>query len=190
MMAEDNAIVLDFLPKGKPSAPGSGPVVQLLGVEHFTLLEAVPKPGATMDVGDKVFIGKENREKIELIKGRINYKSLTSDSVSELEGLLVSLVAGNKQKYLDFFNNSKPISLMRHSVELLPGMGKKHVLAFLGERDKKKFDSFEEMQSRVKGFPDPIKSVVKRILEELEGPEDKHYLFVRPPAEPKPFRRY
>ena len=31
------------------------------------------------------------------------------------------------------------------------------------------------------------KSIIKRIVEELEGPLDKHYIFVRAPSEPKQF---
>ena len=68
------------------------------------------------------------------------------------------------------------------------------MLDLLDEREKKKFDSFEEITERVKGVPDPKKAVIKRIMEELEGPDDKHFIFVRPPAAPKkqfyPRKRY
>ena len=39
------------------------------------------------------------------------------------------------------------------------------------------FKSFADIKERVKLIPDPEKSVVKRILQELEGNE-KHMLFV------------
>ena len=77
------------------------------------------------------------------------------------------------------FSNFFIISNIRHQIELLPGMGKKHTLAILDEREKKNFDSFEEIMTRVKGCPDPFKSIVKRILEELEDSDLKHYLFIR-----------
>jgi putative nucleotide binding protein len=185
MTAEEYAYVLDYMPTGKPSAPKTEPLAQVIGKDYFTLLEVIPKPGTTLSVGEKVYIGKETREKIELIKGRISYKDLTSNSLSELEEIITKILDEQKEKILLFFNTSRGISLRRHQLELLPGMGKKHMLALLDEREKKPFTTLEEIPVRVKGTPEPLKAVVKRIIEELEGPEDKHYLFARPPAEPR-----
>ncbi len=188
MTAEEYALVLDFMPTGKPSAPKTEAIAQVIGRDYFTLLELVPKPGITLNVGEEVYIGKEVREKIELVKGRIAYKDLTSNSLSELDEVITKILEAKKEKVLNFFNSSRAISLRRHQLELLPKMGKKHMLALLDEREKKPFASIEDILGRVKGTPDPLKSVVKRIIEELEGPEDKHYLFVRPPAEPRPMQ--
>lgn len=184
MITEEHGIVIDFMPAGKPSAFKPEPLVQLLGKDHFTLLEATVKPGIKPVIGEEVYIGRENRDKIEIIKGRIGFKDLTSNSLSELEGIITKMVEANKEKYLNFYNTAKGISLKRHQLELLPGMGKKHMLAALDEREKKPFESFEDISKRVKGIPDPTKMVIKRITEELEGIEDKHYLFVRAPAAP------
>jgi len=185
MTAEENAVVLDFMPTGKPSAAKTEPLAQVIGKDFFTLLEVVPKAGTNLNVGEDVYVGKDERPKIELIKGRIAYKDLTSNSLAELEEVITKMVGDKKEKFLAFYNTSRGISLRRHQLELLPGMGKKHMLAMLDEREKKPFASMEEILQRVKGAPDPVKAVVKRIMEELEGPEDKHYLFVRPPAEPR-----
>ncbi|MFA5358014.1 MAG: DUF655 domain-containing protein [archaeon] len=184
MITEEQGIVIDFLPTGKSSAFKPEPLVQLVGKGYFTLLEATVKPGVKPVVGDEVYIGKENRDKIEIIKGRIGFKDLTSNSLSELEGIITKMVESNKEKYLNFYNAAKGISLKRHQLELLPGMGKKHMLAVLDEREKKPFESFADISNRVKGISDPQKLIIKRILEELEGIEDKHYLFVRAPAAP------
>jgi len=186
MTAEEYALVLDFMPTGKPSAAKTEPIAQAIGKDYFTLLELVPKPGVSLIVGEEVYVGKEERPKVELVKGRITYKDLTSNSLSELEEVIAKVVESKKEKFLAFFNTSRAISLRRHQLELLPGMGKKHMLAILDEREKKPFATLEEVVLRVKGTPEPIKSLVKRIIEELEGSEDKHYLFVRPPAEPRP----
>ncbi|MEI7961552.1 MAG: DUF655 domain-containing protein [archaeon] len=183
---EEKAFVLDYMPTGKPSAAKTEALAQVLGKDHFTLLEVVPKPGVSLIIGEEVYVGKEDRPKVELVKGRITFRDLTSNSLSELEEVVGKIVDSNREKYLGFFNTSKAISLRRHQLELLPGMGKKHMLALLDERDKKPFLTFEEIPLRVKGTPDPKKIIVKRIVEELEGPDDKHYLFVRAPAEPRP----
>ena len=65
---EEHAIVLDYLSTGRSSSARSEPVVQLLGDEEFTLLEAVPKI-PDIKIGEKVYIGKGDREKISVIKG-------------------------------------------------------------------------------------------------------------------------
>jgi len=186
MTAEEYALVLDFMPTGKPSAPKTEPIAQAIGKDFFTLLEIVPKSGTSLSVGEEVYVGKDTRPKVELVKGRIAYKDLTSNSLSELEEVIAKIIEAKKEKFLGFFNTSRAISLRRHQLELLPGMGKKHMLALLDERDKKPFATLEEIPVRVKGTPDLMKALVKRVIEELEGSEDKHYLFVRPPSEPRP----
>jgi putative nucleotide binding protein len=47
----------------------------------------------------------------------------------------------------------------------------------LDERDKKPFESFDDLQSRV-GLKEPIKHITKRILEEITG-ETRMNLFVK-----------
>ena len=194
MTSEEHAIVLDYMPTGKPSAVKTEAMAQVIGKEYFTLLEITPKKGASLSVGEEVYIGKDERAKVELIKGRIAFKDLTSNSLAELEDTIKTIIESNKEKYLNFYNTARGISLKRHQLELLPGMGKKHMLDMLDQRDKGKFVSFEDIIKRVKGVPDPKKSIIKRIMEELEDPEDKHFLFVRAPTAPKkpfyPKRRY
>jgi len=186
MTAEEHALVLDYMPTGKPSAAKTEALAQVIGKDFFTLLEVVPKAGTHFSVGEEIYVGKDERPKVELVKGRVSYKDLTSNSLSELEEVISKIIESKNDKFLAFFNTSRAISLRRHQLELLPGMGKKHMLAILDERDKKPFTSLAEVPLRVKGTPDPMKMIVKRIIEEIEGPEDKHYLFVRPPAEPRP----
>ena len=191
---EEKAIVLDYMPTGKSSAIKTEPIAQVMGIEYFTLLEVTPKVGKGLTVGEEVYVGKEERDKIELIKGRIAFKDLTSNSMSELNNAIEDLVEKNKEKYLNFYNTARGITIKRHQLELLPGLGKKHMLDLLDQREKGKFESFDDIVKKVKGMPDPKKAIVRRIVEELEGPEDKHYLFVRPPAAPRqqfyPRRRY
>ncbi len=185
MTAEEYAFVLDFMPKGKASASTSEPIAQVIGKDFLTILEVTPKPGVFLNVGDEIYVGKEVRDKVELIKGRIAYKDLSSNALSDLEEVIEKIIDSKKEKYIAFFNTSRPISLVRHQLELLPGLGKKHMLEALDERAKKPFESFEDVAKRVSGIKEPKKAIIKRIIEELEGPEDKHYLFVRAPAEPR-----
>ena len=65
-----------------------------------------------------------------------------------------------------------------HSLELLPGLGKKHMWEILEERRGEDFTSFDNIKSRVKLIPDPEKLIIRRIIKELEG-EEKHNIFVK-----------
>lgn len=186
MKSEDYAVVIDYLPKGRSADFKGEPLAQVIGTELFTLLEVVPKEGADLKVGDKIYVGKEERDKVDHIKRRISFKELTNNSVTELDKAVEGLVTENEKKFVDFFNNSTAISLRRHQLELLPGMGKKHLFPFLDERKKAPFTSFDEIAKRVDSMPHPKKLVVKRILEEIrEEDEPRHYLFARPPYSPR-----
>jgi len=50
------------------------------------------------------------------------------------------------------------------------------------EREKKPFESFEEIDKRT-GIQDSRASVIKRILQELSDPTNRYFLFVRGPAQ-------
>src|SRR3989344_4566753 len=191
MPNEEKAVVLDYLAKGKSSAFKPEPLAQVLGTKFFTLLEVVPK--TELKVLEEVSIGKEQRDKIEFIKKRIAFKELTSNAVGEINKAIEKIIQEDRQKFLDFYNKSGSISIRMHQLELLPGLGKKHMLDILDERKKKQFESFEEIEKRVKLMPNPVQAIVKRILQELQEDDLKHYLFARPPYQERPFeqrRRY
>ena len=186
MKAEENAIVLDFLAHGKSSGYKAEPLAQVLGLEYFTLLEVVPKEGVALKAGDKIYAGKEERDKVSYIKKRISYNELTNNSIAEIDKALEKIIKENEAKFVDFFNTSRPITIKRHQLELLPGLGKKHMLEIVKQRELQKFESFQDLEKRIHLMPNPVHIVTKRIIEELEGKEDRHFLFVRPPSK-KPF---
>lgn len=181
---EDYGIVLDFLPEGYPRerkpAQYKEPIVQLLGEEFLTLLEAVSQKEVSLSPQDRVYIGKKGREKIDRVKRRITYDQLTSAAKSELPVVVKKIIEKNEEKYLEFFNKGSPISSRYHQFELIPGIGKKLMWAILEERRKKEFESFEDLNSRVRSLPDPKEMLAKRIEKELKG-GDKYTLFARRP---------
>ncbi len=181
MGKEENAIVLDFLPNGYPfdtrALHRKDAIVIALGKIHFTLLELVPKKGITLQPGEEIYIGEGKRDKVHHIIGRIPMDKLTETAKGELEFVVKDLVEKNKQKFIDFFNNAGAISTRRHQIELIPGIGKKHMWEILEQRKEKPFESFEDLKVRVKLMPDPQKAIIKRILIEIQG-EDKYRLFI------------
>jgi len=179
MLAEDYGLVLDYMPTGHSTSFKEEPVAQILGEKYFTLLEVVPK--SILNLLEQVYIGKDEREKIEFIRKRIDFADLTSGAQSELENAVEKVIEIDMKRFVDFFNTSTSITLRRHQLELLPSLGKKHMLGILDEREIKLFESFEDVKKRVPLMPDPKKIVMKRILEELREKDLKHYIFVRPP---------
>ena len=180
-MREEKAIVLDFLPNGYPfdTTPihRKNSIAQALGVKHFILLELVPKKGVFLQPYEEVYVGEGKRDKIHHVIGKIPIEKLTATAEKELEFVVHDLVSQNEKRFVDFFNNAIPINTRRHQLELLPGVGKKHMWEIIEKRQEKEFESFNDLKSRVKLMPNPENAVIKRILLELSE-EDKHRLFV------------
>lgn len=181
---EEHAIILDFLPNGYPfdTRPmhRKTPIAQAIGKKHFILLELVPKKGVTLQPNEVVYMGEGKRDKIHHIVGKIASDKLTQTAKGELEFVIKELVQKNSKRFIQFFNEAAPINMRRHQLELLPGIGKKHMWQIIEERKQKPFKSFEDIKERVKLLPDPEKAVIKRIMIELNN-EDKYKLFVDSP---------
>ena len=129
-------------------------------------------------VFEPVYIGDGKRDKAHHIAGRIGTSKLTETAKSELNYIIEELVKNNEVRFVEFYNKAGPINTRMHQLELLPGIGKRHMLSILEAREEKPFENFEDMKKRVPLLPDPEKAIIKRVLLELDGIE-KHYLFVR-----------
>lgn len=179
---EEYAIILDFLPNGYPfdTRPSfkKTPIAQAIGKKYFSLLELVPKRDVFLQLHEEVYIGEGKRDKIHHIIGKIPSDKLTATAKEELKHVIEEAVTKNEKQFLDFFNNAQSLTTRMHQIELLPGLGKKHMWEILDERKEKPFESFEDLKKRVKLMPDPKTAVIKRILKELTGNE-KHCIFVR-----------
>ena len=177
MMKDDYVIVLDFLPRGKPGDRRVEPLAQAIGEKFFNLLEVVIREGTEVKVKDRIYIGEEKRDQVKYIRGRINYGELTNYAKNELEEVIDDLIGKDEKRFVNIFNVAGPISLRMHTLELLPGVGKKHLLDIIRQRKIKPFESFKDLQERIEMLPDPKKMIVKRILNELDE-KDRHRLFV------------
>ena len=160
---EETAIVLDFLPHGYPMEGKMLPVAQAIGTKNFTLLQLVPRRGVALALKEEVYIGMGKRDKIAYILGRLPKDKLTETAKMELDDFIKRIVSEQEKKFVDFFNNAQPITPRMHSLELIPGIGKKYMWDILNSREKKPYESFEDLQSRV-SVPSPAKLVVKRVI--------------------------
>jgi putative nucleotide binding protein len=181
---EEYAYVLDFLPHGRSGVRPTGragyragALVQLMGEEFFTLLEALVKDGVTLKPHDRVYVGKEPREEITYIIGRIRYEELTAAAKMELPAVISRTVLSRENWFINFFNSARAITPRMHALELIPGIGKKYMWQVINEREKRPFESYDDLQKRTE-LPNPVKLVTKRVLEELSG-DSKYRLFTR-----------
>jgi putative nucleotide binding protein len=183
---EDYAHVLDFLPSGRPDDRNRrGAVAYAVGKDDFVLLELKPRDDASLLVGDRVYVGRddEERDEIEHVRGRIAFEDMTHNAQNELPFVLEEIVEANEDRFLAVYNEGGAISTRMHVLELLPGLGKKLMKKVLEERREQEFESFEDLDDRVPSLHNPQKVIAKRIETEINDPTEKYHLFARPPED-------
>jgi len=176
MSKEEYAIIIEYLPNGYPLEKKMMPLAQAVGITNLTLLEVVPRRGIDLNIGEKVYIGEGKRDKIYYILGRLHKEKITEAAKQQLKEFINISIKENNKKFVDFFNKSEAINKRVHQIELLPGLGKKHMQEILKQRKEKEFESFEDMKKRIQNLPDPEKAIEKRIFQELTTLE-RHNLF-------------
>ena len=174
---EEYAIILDYLPLGyvKEGMPSykRKPVVQAVGKEEFTLLELIPKEDISLDIHQEVYIGSGKRDEIARVNRRLRYDDLTATAKVELNYVIEEIIKSKEDRFIKFFNEAGSISTRLHQLELLPGIGKKHMWDIIKTRQEKPFENFDDLKKRVPMLSDPVKLLSKRILMELEATGDK-----------------
>ncbi|MCK4476088.1 MAG: DUF655 domain-containing protein [Methanophagales archaeon] len=178
---ETSARVLDYLPYGHPDDTRpvyqKKPLVQAVGEDKFVLMELSPKRDKIPVVYERVYIGEGEREVIDHVIKRLRYRELTPTAKVELSFLLEKIVKEDEKRFIRTFNEAKPITTRLHTLDLLPGIGKKLMWAILEERKKGAFSDFEDLMKRVKGLHHPEKIIAKRIEEEIMDEDTKYKIF-------------
>ena len=191
---EENAVVLDYLSRGYVTSDmskfGGKPIAQAIGTEQFTLLELAPKNGVDLEIQDYVYIGKGKRDKIYRVLGRLDFENLTATSRIELDYAIRDIVEDNEEKFIKFFNEADSVSTRLHSLELIPGIGKKYMWDIIKAREEKPFENFKEISKRLPTLADPAGMIVNRVKQELDTTtpkrgKNKYYIFTQPPKVPR-----
>lgn len=176
---EEHAYVLDFSTRARSSTVRSreGVLVTAVGEDRLTLLEILGVPNSSFEVAERIYIGREGRTKVLSVLGKLEYNKISDSAKSELESVIDHIVSTNEKRFVEYLNNAQPLTPRIHALELIPGIGKTYMKVMLEERDRKKFESFAELQDRV-GLKDPTRQISQRILEEMTG-ETRMNLFVK-----------
>jgi len=176
---EEYAYVLDYESRAKSTTVRgrTGIIVVALGEERLTLLEILGIENSTFDVGERIYIGKEGRTKVQSVLGKMDYVKISGSAKDEIPTVVESIVTKNEAKFVDYINNAQPLTPRIHALELIPGVGKTYLNGIIKEREKGQFESFVDIEKRV-GLKEPIKHLSQRIIEEVSG-ETRMNLFVK-----------
>ena len=178
---ELTAYVLDFCPpnpEDRHREHREHDFLQLIGDTYFTLMEALPREDAEIAIGSRVWLLGPNSAIVECSTIIIGYDDLSPYAKSKLEEVVENIVREKEKVFVEFFNTAPPVNIRFHTLELLPGIGKKTAMKIIEEREREPFKSFDDIKRRVK--IDPVKVITNRIIRELKG-DERYYLFVNPP---------
>jgi len=179
---ESRILVLDYLPEGKGFGQSKQrePMVQGIGVKWFSLLEVTVKRKGTYTKLTELDLPQTSESSpIKQVKRRISVNDMTNTGYETLEEAVLLIINKNEKRFVSFFNKAQPITNRIHSLQLIPGIGKKLMWEVLAARKGIPFVSFTDIEERVK-ISDIRKMIFNRILQELEG-EEKHRLFTANP---------
>ena len=175
---ESRILVLDYLPEGKGfgQTKQREPTIQGIGTTWFSLLDmVVDKKGSYLQFTELPLPKISEETPIKQIKRRITINDLTNTGYESLEEAVLKIINKNEKRFVSFFNKAQPITNRIHSLQLVPGIGKKLMWEILQSRKSMPFVSFSDIEERVK-ISDIRKMVLNRIMQELEG-DEKHRLF-------------
>ena len=150
----------------------------VVGTERFTLLHIELKEGVDVNPQDKILLTKHSDE-VEKINYRISYDNLSNSEKEELNRAIHRIILTDEKKYVNFFNRQ---SRDRMQLHFLDGISRKAGTKIVSEREKKDFESFEDINKRVSFIDDSEELIFKRVFYELTEPNNKNenqcYLFV------------
>jgi len=179
---ESRILVLDYLPDGKGfgQTKQREPTIQGIGTTWFSLLDIVVEKRSSYPLFTELPLPKiSEKTPIRQIKRRITVNDLTNTGHNSLKEAVINIINKNEKRFVSFFNKAQPITNRIHSLQLIPGIGKKLMWEILQSRKGIPFVSFSDIEERVK-ISDIRKMIFNRIMQELEE-DQKHRLFTANP---------
>lgn len=96
---EEHAYVLDSKLRAKSTTVHgrTGIIVIAIGEERLTLLEILGIENSTFDVGERIYIGKEGRTKVQSVLGKIDYIKISDSAKNEIPEVVELIVTKNEK---------------------------------------------------------------------------------------------
>ena len=137
---------------------------RIVGTAYFQLVDFELNPDADVKVQDKIFIGRDS-EIIKQERSQLSYDDLNKDEEFELEKAVHSIVIINEPKYIKFFNEQSKDASQLH---LLEDISRKLGSKILTEKELNgDFESFEDIDKRIRFIESSKDLIVKRVLYEI-----------------------
>ena len=175
----ETAVILDHLPHGRSDDDRpqyqKEPLAYTVTADNFRLHELTLAADSNLSIGDTVDLDGD----LIATSRTIDYGDLSGGAQSELDYVIEDVIEENEQRFVEFFNDARPITTRLHSLNLLPGIGKKLRNAILDERKRKPFESFDDLTERVDGLHNPQEVLKERIMEEIREEDLKYRAFAR-----------
>ena len=137
---------------------------RIVGTNYFQLVDFELNPDANVKVQDKIFIGNDS-ELIKQERSQLSYDDLNKDEEFQLEKAVHSIVIANEPKYVKFFNEQSKDASQLH---LLDEISRKLGSKILTEKELNgDFESFEDIDKRIRFIESSKDLIVKRVLYEI-----------------------
>ena len=138
---------------------------RIIGTKYFQLVEFDLNPDANVNVQDKIFIGKGS-EIIKQERSQLSYDDLNKAEEFEVEKAIHSIVIANEPYYVEFFNKQSKEGSQLHLLD--DSLSRKLGSKILAEKELNgDFESFEDIDSRIRFIDSSMELVVNRILHEM-----------------------
>ena len=135
---------------------------RIVGTNYFQLVDFELNPDANVKVQDKIFIGNEF---VKQERAHLSYDDLSKEQEFETEKAVHSIVIANEPKYVKFFNEQSKDASQLH---LLDEISRKLGSKILTEKELNgDFESFEDIDKRIRFIESSKDLIVKRVLYEI-----------------------
>lgn len=173
-------VILDILWHGHPDEDrptwAKNSIAQVLTFPDWVLYEVKANKSSNIQIQERnTYEQFLKDEKLKEVLKKIDYDYLTATSKSLIQSVIETEVIKYEKEFLEFFNKSASITPRMHALKLLPGIGNKHMWEILQQREKKLFESFQDIADRT-SISNPAKQIALRIIKELQR-EEKYYIF-------------
>src|SRR2546423_10532617 len=99
---EEYAYVLDFIQRGKSTTVRGreGIIIQAIGEERLTLLELLGVQNMSFEAGERLYIGREGRDKVLSVLGRLEYSNISQSAKNELTNIVEKIVVTKQRRFV------------------------------------------------------------------------------------------